>query len=122
MGFWVCNNYVKPFVQYGLVYHNIRCKVVIGYFNEYQKRKESLYGNSKQIDYFEGEWVGEKMSKFYRQLTPIQFLDISDLYKLDYVVIESEFSESFSEYKPRFENNRVKIYKINDVKEKDQCI
>jgi len=88
------------------------------YFVEYQQRNELLYGNRKQIDNFKGEWVGEKMSKFYRQIKPNEFLRMSNKYKLDYVLIEREFSSNFSDYKPRFQNRKLKIYKINDFKEK----
>lgn len=88
------------------------------YFLEYQERKELLYGNRIEIDKIKGKWVGEKISKFFRNLKPIDFLNISKKYKLDYVVVESNHSSNFKRYYPKFKNSKVKIYKISDFKEK----
>ena len=88
------------------------------YFKEYQNRKELLFGNREQIDKIEGSWEGEKVATFFRGKAPIDFINISNKYKLDYVVIESKYSDAFNKYIPQFENKKVKIYKISDFKEK----
>jgi len=77
------------------------------YFKEYQKRKSLLYGNREQIDKIEGNWVGEKIAKFFRQKTPDYFVNISKKYKLDYVVVEKNFSSNFKGFSPKFENEKV---------------
>jgi hypothetical protein len=88
------------------------------YFREYQQRKESLYGNKDKREKIDGKWIGEKMSKFFRKLKPKDFMDIAKKYKLDYVLIESDYSSNFKTHKPKFENKKVKIYKVSDFKEK----
>jgi hypothetical protein len=87
------------------------------YFNEYQERKERIYGNREQLDKIEGSGEDEKISKFFRKLKPKDFIDISLKFKLDYIVIETEYAQSFDDYKTVFENKKVKIYKIVDLKE-----
>ena len=88
------------------------------YFKEYQNRKELLFGNREQIDKIKGSWEGDKVAKFFRAKKPIDFVNISNKYRLDYVVIESSYAENFNNYKPSFENKKVKIYKISNFKEK----
>jgi hypothetical protein len=87
------------------------------YLTEYQKRKELFFGTHKELDNFQGKWIGEKSSKFFRTKSPKYFFEISKKYKLDYIVIEKEYSLLYDAYKPRFENEKVKIYKISDFKE-----
>ena len=87
------------------------------YFKKYQSRKELMSGTRKDIDKIEGSWEGEKVNNFFRTKRPKDFLKISQKYKLDYIVIENEYSSNFKNYSPNFENNKVKIYKISDFKE-----
>jgi hypothetical protein len=87
------------------------------YFKEYQDRKKLLYGSREDLDKIEGSWEGEKIAKFFRTKKPKDFVEISKKYRLDYVVIEAEYSSNFQKYKPKFENQKVKIYKISDFKE-----
>ncbi len=89
------------FVSRGLPFHE-------SYFKEYQDRRSLLYGSRKNT-----------LKSFFRRLSPGNFLNISEEYKLNYVVIESNYSSSFSEYKPIFANKKIKIYKISDFKEKN---
>ena len=64
----------------------------------------------------EGNWEGVKMANFFRQKTPEYFWTLSKEWKMDYLVIESEFSTNFSSFSPIFQNSKVKIYRINDFK------
>jgi len=89
------------------------------YLKEYMDRKELLYGNREKIDKIQGTWEGDKIAKYFRKLKPKDFIKISNKYKLDYVVIESNYSLNFNKYKPKFENKKVKIYKTSDFKEKE---
>jgi len=88
------------------------------YFKEYQDRKELIFGNIKAVNQIEGKWIGEKVANYFRTKQPQDFIDISKKYKLDYIVIESKYSSNFKDYIPKFENNKVKIYKVSDFKEK----
>jgi len=84
------------------------------YFKEHQKRKSLLYGSKEYLNKIKGKGIAEKMNNFFRQKSPNDFLNISKKYKLDYVVIESQYSSKFKDYIPRFENDKIKIYKVSD--------
>ena len=86
------------------------------YFEEHQRRRELVLGSRDQIDKMEGNWEGVKMANFFRQKTPEYFWTLSKEWKMDYLVIESEFSTNFSSFSPIFQNSKVKIYRINDFK------
>jgi len=84
------------------------------YFIEYSKRTKLLYGSRKDREKIDGTWIGEKMANFFRRLKPSDFTVISKKYKLNYVLIEKNHSQSFSKFKPKFENNKFEIYSVND--------
>lgn len=87
------------------------------YFIEYNDRNILMYGSRIDRDKLSGKWEGEKVANFFRNLTPLDFLKISQQYRLDYVVIESEFSSKFAKYNPIFQNEKLQIYKVEDFKE-----
>jgi len=61
--------------------------------------------------------VGEKIAKFFTQKTLSEFVNISKKYKLDYVVVEKNFSSNLKGFSPKFENKKIKIYQVNDFKD-----
>ncbi|MCK5101364.1 MAG: hypothetical protein KAR17_01070 [Cyclobacteriaceae bacterium] len=79
-------------------------------FREYSYREGLIYGSNEELEKFEGTWIGEKITKFYRQLTPDNFYKISKEFRLDYVIIESDFAESFRNFSPLFSNGKMNIY------------
>ncbi|MCK5281623.1 MAG: hypothetical protein KAK04_23895, partial [Cyclobacteriaceae bacterium] len=79
-------------------------------FREYGYREGLIYGSNEELEKFEGTWIGEKITKFYRQLTPDNFYKISKEFRLDYVIIESDFAESFRNFSPLFSNGKMNIY------------
>jgi hypothetical protein len=79
-------------------------------FRENSDRESLIYGNSEELKKFDGKWIGEKITKFYRQLKPIDFYKISKKYRLDYVMIEADFSNEFKNISPLFSNENIKIY------------
>lgn len=114
------------FGQYKLDVPNIAHRAVFvgngfpfneSYFLEYQDRTKLIYGSRKERDAIEGTWEGDKVAKFFRTLKPLDFAQISKKYQLDYIVIESQFSSNFKDYNPVFENEQIKIYKVEDFKE-----
>lgn len=74
------------------------------YFKEYSDRRKLLYGLTK------------KSSAYFRSLLPENFLSMSEIYKLNYVVVESDFSSAFENFKHIFSNEKVKIYKVSEFK------
>lgn len=81
-----------------------------GHFKEHLERTSLLFGDSIH----ENRMKGISINDYYRKLTPIDFLEVSGKKQLDYVVIEKEFSSGFLEYRPRFENKDMCIYKVSD--------
>ncbi|CAA6814211.1 MAG: Unknown protein [uncultured Campylobacterales bacterium] len=72
------------------------------FFQEYEMRRELLYGDTG--------------NEFYRSIKPKDFLNIAKRYRLDYIIIELQYSKQFEGNTPVFENKKIKIYKINDLK------
>ena len=84
------------------------------YFQEFDKRKNLLFGNYEQRKTITESASAGKEAAFYRSLKPANILDISQNYQLDYVIIETEHSSSFSMFKPEFENADYKIFKVSN--------
>ena len=53
---------------------------------------------------------------FYRALSPEDYVEMTESYSLDYIVIEAKYSTAFEEYTPVWSNNNLKVYSIKDLK------
>lgn len=84
------------------------------YFEAFDSRRALLYGSPEDWANLSGNSDRIKSDNFYRHLTPANFTRIAGEYRLDYVIIESSFSEQFSAYTPVFANAEMKIYKVSD--------
>lgn len=85
-------------------------------FFEYNTRKFLVFGSPDNWIKMGGSLNGVKTKIFYRSLTPQDFIRISHMYKLDYVIVENDFSDKFNFYTSVYQNNDVKIFKIVDLK------
>lgn len=86
------------------------------YFREYYNRNKLLYG-TRDIRIEHISKCRYNKSVFFNRLKPNDFFNASKQYKLDYIVIESEYSSSFKKYSPIFQNKEVKIYQVKNFKE-----
>ena len=77
------------------------------YIREYGERRQLMYGS--RLD----ERTG---TAFYRNLKPVDFIEISEKYQLDYIVIETKFNTEFSGYEPVWKNNKHSIYSIENLR------
>lgn len=82
------------------------------YFHEWDDRNTIVNGRNAEITKFPGSWIGEKYANHYRQLLPSDFILAAAKYKIDWVVIESDHSESFSSCKADFESPKYKAYSL----------
>ena len=85
-----------------------------GYFKEHLERTSLLFGGSIH----EQRMKGVSINDYYRKLLPEDFFKVSKKRKLDYVVVGKEFSAQFSDYAPKFENKKIRIYKVIDFVKK----
>jgi|GEM_PF-1976532 len=86
-------------------------------FVEYNRRKNLLFGSYEQWSKMPGgEWLDIKMKNYFRSLSSKDFIEISKLYKLDYVIIEKDFYQNFLVETPVFENSQYKIYQVANLK------
>lgn len=86
------------------------------YFNEWDVRNKMVNGSNAEIKNLPGTWIGEKYAKHYRALSVNDFINAASKYKLDWVVVESEFSNQFSDCKADFESKKYKAYSLYYLK------
>lgn len=75
------------------------------YFLEWEDRNAIAYGRNAEIMKFPGSWIGEKWANHYRWLSPKDFLEATAKYKIDWVVIEAEYSQKFSDCRHAIPHN-----------------
>jgi hypothetical protein len=83
-------------------------------FTAFNERRFLVYGSPEDWEEIGGSWQGVNTSNFYRSRTPADFYAISEFHKLDYVMIEKDFSTSFSDYQPVYEDEQFFFYSVND--------
>jgi hypothetical protein len=84
---------------------------------EYVKRLLLVRGSIMELKKIKGSTVIQRMRAFYRQLTPQDFVKISQSYKIDYVIIEGEFSHNFAKIRPVFRDKTMTVYDVRDLQE-----
>jgi hypothetical protein len=65
------------------------------YFKEWEKRKVFVWGRQADTANIPGNWIGEKYANHYRSLLPKDFIEVAKKYKIDWVVIETDYSKNF---------------------------
>jgi hypothetical protein len=88
------------------------------YFHEWEDRKVIVWGRQAETANLPGKWIGEKYANHYRSLLPKDFLEIAKKYKIDWVVIETDYSKNFSDCKTDFYSQKYKVYSLGIL---DQC-
>jgi hypothetical protein len=88
------------------------------YFQEWEDRKVIVWGRQAETANLPGRWIGEKYANHYRSLRPKDFLEIAKKYKIDWVVIETNYSKNFSDCRPNFYSQKYKVYFVGIL---DQC-
>jgi hypothetical protein len=88
------------------------------YFKEWEERKVLVWGRQAETANLPGKWIGEKYANHYRSLLPKDFLEIAKKYKIDWVVIETDYSKNFSDCKTDFYSQKYKVYSLGIL---DQC-
>jgi hypothetical protein len=82
-------------------------------FAEHTARKELIYGLQTQVESLPGQQPWEKTISFYRSLVPEDFIRASQSFRLDYVIIESEYADKFINFQPLFSNDGIYLYSVN---------
>lgn len=91
------------------------------FFAEHTERHELVYGTPGELAHFAGKSRGERSGKFFRALTPRDFVQIADKYRLDYVIVElpvdpMTLPEILASVPPRFTGKKFLVYAIDDWK------
>ncbi len=87
-------------------------------FESYNAKRSLLFGNPDDWKISGTKHQGIGMSNVYRSKTPNDFYQASLVYRLDYAIIENDFSSNFSSFTPRFKDDKVSIYAVTDFKDK----
>jgi len=87
------------------------------HFYEFQDRNGLLYGSYEEFAKINGRNILEKYVNYFRNSDPKKFYEISKIYKLDFVIIESKYDSLFTSFKPIFEDSKVKIYRVSELSE-----
>jgi hypothetical protein len=88
------------------------------YFQEWEERKVSVWGRQAKTATQPGSWIGVNTANHYRSLLPNDFIEIATKYKIDWVVIETDYSKNFKDCKPDFYDQKYKVYSLGIL---DQC-
>jgi hypothetical protein len=88
------------------------------YFKEWEERKVLVWGRQAETANLHGNWIGEKYANHYRSLLPKDFLEIAKKYKINWVVIETDYSNNFSDCRTDFYSQKYKVYSLEIL---DQC-
>ncbi|QWD98825.1 hypothetical protein C2740_01690 [Polynucleobacter sp. MG-5-Ahmo-C2] len=89
------------------------------YFSEWDYRNANINGRIKDIENLPGGWIGDKYSFFYNGLTPNDFVKMSKVHRLDWVVLYPENVSGFQNCKKSYDNSGYQIYSIVDL---EKCI
>ena len=87
-----------------------------GSFPEHDQRQKMVYGSNEEIKNIAGSWIGAKYANYYRNLKPQSFIDFSFRYKLDWVVVEADYSEDFAGCSSEYVSKYHKVFTINNLK------
>ncbi len=85
-------------------------------FTEFNARRSQLYGTPTDWSTMEGASDTIKMSQYYRNLTPADFVAISNRYPLQYVIIERNWDQEFLDFASVFSDETIAVYDINSLK------
>jgi hypothetical protein len=88
------------------------------YFHEWEERKAIVNGRNAEIVNLPGTWIGEKYANHYRSLLPKDFLNAAKKYKIDWVVIEADYSKNFSGCRADFHSPKYNAYSLLTL---DEC-
>lgn len=83
-------------------------------FEENTRRKNLIYGSYVEQKSLVSEILNGS-SAYYRTLTPQDFYLISKEYQLDYILIETDFSENFKGFRPEISDNGWNVYQIKKL-------
>jgi hypothetical protein len=86
------------------------------YFNEWDVRNSLINGGNAEIKKYPGSWLGLKYANHYRSLVPNDFINAASIYRLDWVVVESNFSNKFANCKADFYSVKYKAYSLRALK------
>jgi hypothetical protein len=85
-------------------------------FKEWDARNSFVNGNNAEIVKLSGSWIGDKYANHYRSLAPSDFLEEAIKYKIDWVVLETDYSKKFSGCKADFESPKYNAYSLLALK------
>lgn len=93
-----------PFTEDGFVEHNERKALIYGL----EEVKKNRYPDTPLL---------EQTPRFYRELTPHDLTLAANKYRLDYVIIETAYADTFSSYHPRYGDDHYQLYSVKDLYE-----
>jgi hypothetical protein len=82
-------------------------------FKEWDERNAFVNGRNSEVLKLPGLWIGEKYANHYRSLAPRDFVDMAKKYKMDWVVLEAEYSEKFFNCSADFDSPKYKAYSLS---------
>lgn len=88
-------------------------------FKEWDERNSFVHGRNSEIIKLPGSWIGEQYANHYRSLVPRDFVEEANRYKIDWIVIEAEYSEMFSDCNVDFDSPRYKAYSLSAL---ENCV
>jgi hypothetical protein len=80
------------------------------YFAEWDARNAFINGGSSEIAAYPDSWIGGKYARHYRLLKPADFLRAAAAYRLDWVVVESNYAGEFARCKADFNSAKYRAY------------
>lgn len=86
------------------------------WFTEWDQRNSYINGKNTDVINMSGEWIGEKYANHYRQLKIDDFIKMSSQFKLDYVVVEINFSTYFQQCNAEFKTSKYLVFSLQELK------
>jgi hypothetical protein len=86
-------------------------------FFEWDDRNAFVNGRNAEIAKLPGSWIGDQYANHYRSLTPSDFVEKAKRYKMDWIIVEADYSEKFSKCKADFDSSKYRGYSLSALKD-----
>lgn len=85
------------------------------YFREWRERFSAAYGSLDELQKARGANELEQRMDFYRQHGPDDFVEIASSHKLEWVLVESEYADSFHSCDMAFDLDVYELYSVRSL-------
>ena len=86
------------------------------FMREAGERSVATFGSYEERKQIRGNSITEKYASFYRSHQPEYFIRLSEKYRIDYLIIETGYKNSFSKVMPVYSDEAFCVYSIKDLK------